>query len=305
MENNETQKNQSHKERGGRKGFPLFGFILVFIGIIILLQNFGLLSSDIWAQIWQFWPVILILIGINMLLGRRSPITALFLIVGLIILVFIIAYSITPQSNLKEENFVKPLGDLKTLDARIEFGAGDITISSLEENSLNLIEAKLKTAGGAKTSYRETGAAADLSISMEERFFFFGAKPSEWNISFSRLPELSLDFDSGASNINLDLADLKAKKINLNIGAADANISMPARAGLVDAEISAGAASLDITVPEGVSAKIKKETGVSSFTVDKNRFPGIDGTFISPDFDAAQNRLNLIIKAGAASVNVK
>jgi hypothetical protein len=44
------------------------GVILIGLGIVFLLDNLGLISWD-WAQLW---PVILIVIGVALLLGRLS-----------------------------------------------------------------------------------------------------------------------------------------------------------------------------------------------------------------------------------------
>lgn len=44
------------------------GLIVLLIGLIFLLKNLGIITTGFWTI---FWPVIVILIGINMLLGRR------------------------------------------------------------------------------------------------------------------------------------------------------------------------------------------------------------------------------------------
>jgi hypothetical protein len=46
------------------------GLIVLFVGIVVLLGNFGLLPSNVISQLWKLWPVILIIYGINMIKGR-------------------------------------------------------------------------------------------------------------------------------------------------------------------------------------------------------------------------------------------
>ena len=59
------------RSKGRRRG--LVGpVILIAIGIIFLLQNLDLLPWDVWTVIWRGWPAILILVGLDMLIGRRS-----------------------------------------------------------------------------------------------------------------------------------------------------------------------------------------------------------------------------------------
>ena len=46
--------------------------ILIGAGAVLLLNTTGLVDWDIWAIMWRLWPVILIAIGLDILIGRRS-----------------------------------------------------------------------------------------------------------------------------------------------------------------------------------------------------------------------------------------
>ena len=45
--------------------------ILIAMGVIFLLNNLGLVSWDIWGTLLQLWPILLIALGLDMLVGRR------------------------------------------------------------------------------------------------------------------------------------------------------------------------------------------------------------------------------------------
>ncbi|MFA6313756.1 MAG: DUF5668 domain-containing protein [Sterolibacterium sp.] len=53
------------------------GVILIVIGSIFLLANLDLIDRDTLHQLWKFWPLILILLGVRMLWRneqcRRPP----------------------------------------------------------------------------------------------------------------------------------------------------------------------------------------------------------------------------------------
>ncbi|MBT9149192.1 MAG: LiaI-LiaF-like domain-containing protein [Dehalococcoidia bacterium] len=51
----------------------IWGIILVFVGAVLLLQNFDVLPWGLWGTLWRFWPVLLIIIGLNMVVGRHKP----------------------------------------------------------------------------------------------------------------------------------------------------------------------------------------------------------------------------------------
>ena len=55
----------------------LGGVILIGIGIIFLLANLDLIDRETLHQLWKFWPLILIVLGIRLLMrdehGSRPP----------------------------------------------------------------------------------------------------------------------------------------------------------------------------------------------------------------------------------------
>jgi hypothetical protein len=48
----------------------LFPLILILLGVTFLANNLGLISWDVWNGIWKFWPVSLILLGLQILLKK-------------------------------------------------------------------------------------------------------------------------------------------------------------------------------------------------------------------------------------------
>ena len=44
-------------------------FLLITIGTLLLFNNLNLIPWSIWPELWRFWPVILILFGLQIILG--------------------------------------------------------------------------------------------------------------------------------------------------------------------------------------------------------------------------------------------
>jgi hypothetical protein len=59
-----------------------------------------------------------------------------------------------------------------------------------------------------------------------------------------------------------------------------------------------------MVVPEGVAARIRAEQGASAIEVDTSRFPYSNGIYESPDYSSAQNKVDVMIQAGAGRVAV-
>src|SRR6476469_1361885 len=48
-----------------------WGILFVFVGGVFLLENFGVIDFS-WHYVWRFWPVLLILTGVNILFARSN-----------------------------------------------------------------------------------------------------------------------------------------------------------------------------------------------------------------------------------------
>ena len=69
---------------------PFWGILLIFLGAVFLLQTFNVLPWELWTTLWRFWPVLLVITGIGILLRRYHPwlmagISLLILIASLVI----------------------------------------------------------------------------------------------------------------------------------------------------------------------------------------------------------------------------
>ncbi len=51
---------------------PTGGIFLLFLGIVLLLQSLNILPWALWGTLWHFWPVLLIIIGLGILLRRYN-----------------------------------------------------------------------------------------------------------------------------------------------------------------------------------------------------------------------------------------
>jgi len=54
------------------RGAPFWGILLLFLGVVFLLQTLDIIPWGLWSTLWRFWPVLLIVAGGNMLLSRYN-----------------------------------------------------------------------------------------------------------------------------------------------------------------------------------------------------------------------------------------
>jgi lia operon protein LiaF len=78
-----------HKKHG--EGL-LGGLLLVFLGIVFLLNNLGFVPSSVWNEVWKFWPVLFILLGLRLLAGRNFVSRIIIALVTLFAFAGVLAY---------------------------------------------------------------------------------------------------------------------------------------------------------------------------------------------------------------------
>jgi hypothetical protein len=159
----------------------IFGpLVLVIIGLLLLFNNMGMLPSGFWGTVWHFWPVILILIGLDILAthagSRKSYI--LFIILGIVIVIGVIAISITwpvAQQTRNGQN----LSGAQSMD-RIFINLKDANFSGAHLEGSRLIFADLNNANlegaslnGAVLVFVDLSNANLKNMDVEETKFIF------------------------------------------------------------------------------------------------------------------------------------
>jgi hypothetical protein len=127
----------------------------------------------------------------------------------------------------------------------------------------------------------------------------------DWSFGINNTVALSLSLNTGAADAELDLRDLHVNEVRLQTGASSTVMMLPANAGQTNVSVEAGAASVRLVIPDGVAARIRNRSGLSSLSVDRNRFQRKGDVYQSEDYDAATNRVDVNIQTGVGSVEVR
>ena len=298
-----------------QRGFGFAG-ALILVGVAALLWNFNVLPDRFLHAAWSLWPVALVAVGASLVLSRvRVWLGSLaFLVILTAGVGTAWGLAATGQGPvIHREAIAVNTGHATAARLELQVAAGSLTLDAEAPPDLLLAgELESRTTGdtysiseaqrpGGRSVIRLNNAAG------REYSIFPGQAPSEeWTLHLTPHIPTEIRVDAGAAEIDLDLRNLDLQRLEIKAGAADIDVVMPAAAGKTEASIEVGAASLRITVPEGVAARIVVDAGLSSIQVDEGRFAQLKGdVYTSPDFARAANRLDITIEAGASHVEIR
>jgi len=253
-----------------RRSSLFWGIVIVLVGVLLLLQQLGLLVFDFWAI---FWPLIFILVGIWFLLGP-----AVF------------------RRDFREEAVSIPLEGAVEADIRIRHGAGSLRIGALPNGSELLTGTCV---GGADVTVHRHGERVKARLRTAHDVWFgfpgtLGGRGLAWELKLSRSVALTLDLESGASESTLDLTDLKVSELEVQTGASSTDVTLPAQAGYTR-----------VAVKSGVAGRIYIQSGLAGISVDTSRFPQVSGGYETPDYGTAANKADIRVETGVGSIDIR
>jgi hypothetical protein len=261
-----------------RSGNLFWGVILILLGGLFLLKAVGLISD---VLSW-FWPLGFILLGVWVLFGRFLP-----------------------RLGVGGETFSIDLQGAARLDLDFDHGAGSVFFSGGAPAGIAISGTQ---GSGLEFSSHLAGDSLGVDINAGPSFLpFLGPDGGEWRFNLTQAVPVAIKLDAGASSLDFDMTDVRLTYLGVDAGASSIKVKLPANAGHTLLDIQSGAASVDLTVPQGVGARIQLEQGASTINIDENRFPTLTSMrslFQSADYDSAPNKVEINLVGGVNSVRV-
>jgi hypothetical protein len=295
-----------------RRGL-IWPLILIAVGAAFLAANFGLIGPVSVIALLSLWPLILIIIGIDIAIGRHWPLAALAADV-LVIGVGLALVTLSPATTAGIFPF------------HVDGGSGP-TMSTVDVARQDATTVTLRVSAGAGTYELRGGAGSllhaesdhdDLRLARADRSgglvdVRLDQGPSSGGVRFgpsaashvtvqiaSDIPT-SLTVDAGAGDFTIDTSDIKVTDARISVGAAQVRFVLPHPTGDVPITLSAGASSIVIEVPAGVEARITSTGGLNSTHFENPRFSGSE----TSGYAGAKDRVTIRISAGVTSIVVR
>lgn len=231
--------------------------LLVMIGILLLLNNFGVVPWGVWPALLRFWPVILIVVGLGIAFSYRTGESRNWigwLVAGAVALLIGLAVAFPARleravgSNMVDEQFVTSAEENRASRAEVEIEAGS---------------ARLEVAGGgtaafsANAHYDRSRGAYELVRSLSGDLLrvqyrrqpgnfgwrWGGFEPERHQVTLGRIPAaLRVSLGSGDAVIRPAMTPLTDLRLDVGSGSIQADFveGTPEGCRLVRAETGSG-----------------------------------------------------------------
>jgi hypothetical protein len=270
-----------------RRIWFILGAILIFLGVLAILNSILAAVGINFRVGWIFWPVILIAIGVWLVTG----------------------FTRGGVSDIPREQVSLPLEGATEAAITVRHGAGRLSVSG-GAGSDQLLSGNF--GGGLDASRRRDSGRAVVDMRVKDRdisHYFYPwrhgwAGMLDWNFTLNAGIPLSLMFETGASESRLSLTDLQVRELAVKTGASSTTVDLPASAGFTRVHVESGAAAVKIRVPQGVAAFIQVKSALAGIHVDQGRFPQAAGGYRSADWERAVNKVEIFVETGVGSVDI-
>lgn len=281
---------------------PVF---MIGLGLVFLLSSFRLIGWGAWDILWRLWPVLLVSIGLEIIIGRRSLwlsiMTVLVILAALGGVIWFYGADPVRGEGLTGNRIDQILGDIEKADITISPAAGELNVEGLVDSTA-LISGEANTGRNQQvyTDYEVSGTTGYFKIDSWSMVIFPVSGPWNWDLGLTDRIPLDLVLNMGAGDMNADLSGLNLMDLNISQGVGELTVIL-AEQGDYSAEINQAVGSIVVEIPKEAGIRIEFSKAISSLSIP----PGFEqrGDFYySSNYDKAEQQIDLDISQAIGSI---
>ncbi len=250
--------------------------VLIGIGVIMLLANMDILPTPSFRLFVRLWPLALVVLGLDLLIGRRSPLIGALIGLGAITLVIVLLYlapslDLEPTIERKTLSFSEPLEDATSARVTLDLERYATTVQPVVDSE-DLFDAVLETY--TDVDFRATGNQQKTIVLEPTDFSGFdldwtiaSTSGMTWEIGLSPEVPLDLAVDVGSGSADLDLFDLILSELQVDGGSGSTDLAIPSSSSRYPVKVDGGSGSFDIQIEDGAELQANFDVGSGSFDI--------------------------------------
>ena len=284
--------------------------ILIAAGVIALVAETGVISSGRLLRLADLWPLILIVIGLELVIRRalqgstRDLATALIVLVAVGGAVVYVAARGPVSDTTQTMNASDTVGALNQANLDVNAGAARVTVEGSSALGSDLYRAHIEYAG-AKPQVSLDRSTGNLEILQNNDLSFFASRRFVLDLQINSAVAWNVSADTGATTDTLNLAAVKVGSIKLSSGASRTDITLGKPTGIVPVSVDGGAITLHLHRPGGSEASVHVSGGAVNLDADGRQLHGIgEESWQSSGYSGAADAYQVEINGGASMVTV-
>lgn len=282
----------------------LFPLLLVFVGVMFLLTNLGVVERSIWSEVLRYWPVILILMGVDALVRHASMRAAFGTFLGvaaLLIAGLVLLEVFAPESwGTREQSFSHPVSNAAS--ARITLACQGCTMDVRKQPPTSqpdtLISGVLSLRRGEKLTQTVRRDGSQASFTLESHHLlasFLGTtqRTTSWRIALNEAIPVSLTLTTDRA-VDIDFTGIALQSADISTGSQTSTILLPSAA---NASLYLSGSHIQVLVPTDVGLRISRSEQSEVTVPSSYVWTGNDAR--SPNYDDASFRTDIIVRPGS------
>lgn len=317
---------------------PVF---LIGIGIIFILSNFEVISWDVWFLVLRLWPLILVAIGLDIIIGRRSVwLSALALVFVLAILAGSLVFSGSFSSEglltggtgqpLEGEMISAELVGVDRAQLSLNPAIASLRIDASDSDA-NLIEGMIRMARNETVvqDFDISDGLARYSLRSKSPGSFIdgftnGLPRRRWDLEINPDIPMELDFNLGVGESEIDLRESHLVDLQVSIGIGQIVVFLPEGddysavidggigqtiihfpdSGSFRIEVSGGIGEIVLRIPRDLGVRVKVDRGIAGLQVPDS-FIQSGGYYLSPSHESSGDFVEVFVEMGIGNIAIR
>lgn len=291
----------------------VLGFLFIAFGLIWFLDNLGILHfelSYLIGGINDLWPLILVVIGINLLLKNKT----IEKVIWILFLFILIGYSMFNQYSGTERNQSPNITNgneihSTAIEEGINTGKIDLDVGGMKFNVTSgtsefvTLQSNLNTLN-YNPDVNNNEQRVHISNSGEV-MDFLGDTNYNLDINLNESIPWNFDLDCGAINGLLDLKNINVEEFDLDMGAGKMEVNLGSKSTHSQINISSGASQIILNIPKESGLRVNFEGALNSTNLSELDLIEQDkNSYISKNYEGATSTYNLDVEMGLGEFKI-
>ncbi len=278
-----------------------WGIILIQVGVLILLRNFGALGDSFWEDMLIWSPVLLIAIGVEKIFTKSklqfiSYLTSVFILLGGLTIAFASSWTDMDGGFFSEVTYQRDYDpNVKKLHAQLKLKETNLTI---RDSGDDLVYGRFdKFTRKPRVEYDLEGDQATISLTGQRHNYLGGVvrvnidESQDWYLRFSRDIPLDLECTGDGSEIHLNLSTTPLSRLNLEADDARIYLKLGDIEPLVHVVIRGEDSKVRLRIPVNVGLSVLGP-GYDAY-LEKIGLTSSGDAYVNEIFDSSQTKVEI------------